>query len=214
MNADRLAAESGNGGGAQIRQEIESISTEIRHICEDLSPSVLANVGLFAALEWALADAVAHLPEEKRFEYEFIAPDELEEKLALEQSNRIQIYRIVQEAISNVCRHAGCRHVRLVVEADLGVPAEVQLAGAQTGQAPILEADVHGRAGADDGTLIITLEDDGKGIDQSAKRNHSGRGLSNIISRASLIEADAAWEPRPGGGTIFRLRKQVHLRSH
>src|SRR5207249_4723315 len=54
-----------------IRTEIESISTEIRRICEDLSPSVLTNVGLTAALEWALTDAVTHLPPERKFEYEF-----------------------------------------------------------------------------------------------------------------------------------------------
>src|SRR5262249_34858831 len=216
MNADQLAADSGNGGGAQIRKEIESISTEIRHICEDLSPSVLANVGLFAALEWALADAVAHLPEEKRFEYEFIAPDELEEKLALEQSNRIQIYRIVQEAISNVCRHAACRRAKLMVEvrAGLGVPAEVRAVGAQPGRSAMLESESRTSFAADDGILVISIEDDGKGMDQAPKKNHSGRGLSNIISRASLIEAEAAWESRPGGGTKFTLRKRVHLKPH
>jgi ligand-binding sensor domain-containing protein/signal transduction histidine kinase len=214
MNADRLAAESGNGDGAQIRQEIESISTEIRHICEDLSPSVLANVGLFAALEWALADAVAHMPEDKRFEYEFIAPDDLEEKLALDQSNRIQIYRIVQEAISNVCRHADCRRVRLVVQDSLASVTDVRPVLASAGQPATLATEQPGPTAASEAVLVVTLEDDGKGIDQSVKRNHSGRGLSNIISRASLIEAEAAWEPRPGGGTLFRLRKHVHLKPH
>ena len=217
MNADRLTEGSSNGAGAEIRQEIESISTEIRHICEDLSPSVLANVGLFAALEWALTDAVAHLPEERRFEYEFVAPDELEEKLDLDRSNRIQIYRIVQEAISNVCRHAECRRVRLVVEADFGASAEAQLAPATTssheGNLAARIAESGGAPAGCDGVLVIRLEDDGKGIDQSHKRNPSGRGLSNITSRASLIEADAAWEPRPGGGTIFRLRKHVQINN-
>jgi signal transduction histidine kinase/ligand-binding sensor domain-containing protein len=211
MNADRLADGSGNGGGAQIRTEIESISTEIRHICEDLSPSVLANVGLFAALEWALADAVAHLPEDKRFEYEFRAPDEMEENIDLDRSNRIQIYRIVQEAISNVCRHAECERVRLVVEAGA---VQAPLAAAPDGNLAVQTADPGPAPSEYEGVLVITLEDDGKGIDQSNKRNHVGRGLSNIASRASLIEADATWEPRPGGGTIFRLRKHVHIKVH
>jgi ligand-binding sensor domain-containing protein/signal transduction histidine kinase len=213
MNADRLASGSGNGGGAQIRQEIESISTEIRHICEDLSPSVLANVGLFAALEWALSDAVAHMPEEKRFEYEFNAPDELEERLALDQSTRIQIYRIVQEAISNVCRHAGCGRVRLIVEADLAAAVEGQPAPMHAGPGGILQAEGAGALAPVQGVLVITLEDDGKGMHQSGKRNHNGRGLTNIISRASLIDADAVWEARRGGGTVFRLRKQVRLKQ-
>ncbi|HEY9231017.1 MAG TPA: two-component regulator propeller domain-containing protein, partial [Blastocatellia bacterium] len=40
----------------RFRQEIEDLSGEIRRICEDLSPSALANVGLAAALEWALTN--------------------------------------------------------------------------------------------------------------------------------------------------------------
>jgi signal transduction histidine kinase len=65
---------------------------------------------------------------------------------------------------------------------------------------------------AAEGVLSITLEDDGKGIDLAVRRNHNGRGLSNIISRASLIEAHAVWQARPGGGTVFRLLKQVRLK--
>lgn len=101
---------------AELRGEIESISSEIRRICEDLSPSVLANVGLTAALEWALANAVAHLPEDCKFDYEFVCADDLEEQLRFEPAEQIQIYRIVQEAINNVCKHAGAAHVWLTVE--------------------------------------------------------------------------------------------------
>jgi signal transduction histidine kinase/ligand-binding sensor domain-containing protein len=98
---------------AAFRKEIESVSNEIRRICEDLSPSVLDNVGLAAALEWALASAAAHLPSEKKFEYEVIAGEEIEERIKLEPGERIQIYRIAQEIINNICRHSQARHVRL-----------------------------------------------------------------------------------------------------
>src|SRR5207253_9673694 len=43
-----------------LRHEIESISQEVRRICEDLSPSALENVGLSAALQFALSHAVEH----------------------------------------------------------------------------------------------------------------------------------------------------------
>ena len=101
---------------AAFRKEIESVSNEIRRICEDLSPSVLDNVGLAAALEWALASAVAHLPAEKKFEYEMIAGEEIEERIKLEPGERIQIYRIAQEIINNICRHSQAAHVRLTLE--------------------------------------------------------------------------------------------------
>src|SRR5207247_4282540 len=102
---------------AAFRKEIESVSNEIRRICEDLSPSVLDNVGLAAALEWALGNAVAHLPVDKKFEYEVSGGEEIEERIKLESSVRIQIYRIAQEVINNICRHAEAKHVRLFVEA-------------------------------------------------------------------------------------------------
>src|SRR6185295_7360020 len=113
---DRLpATESTNGyvRPSDFRVEIEAISTEIRRICEDLSPSALANVGLGAALEWALADAVGHQPPGKKFEYEFVSEGGVDGSLALEAAVHIQIHRIVQEAISNVCPHPAATHVQL-----------------------------------------------------------------------------------------------------
>lgn len=113
---DNVAAPS----PAVIRREIESVSKEIRRICEDLSPSALENIGFLPALEWALSDAVAHLPAEEKFAYEFLCEPDLEDRLQLSQIEQIQLYRIVQEALNNICRHARAKHVRLVVRAESG----------------------------------------------------------------------------------------------
>ena len=171
--------ESSNGHvePSKIRAEIESVSTEIRRICEDLSPSALANVGLGAALEWALADAVGHQPPERRFEYEFVCDPAVDERLKLDAASQIQIYRIVQEAISNVCRHSSATHVKLSLAIE------------------------------SDGELVIELEDNGRGFDVN-RLAKKGRGLTNIRSRASLIEADVTWSTRPGDGTVFSLRRR------
>ncbi|HEX8160391.1 MAG TPA: two-component regulator propeller domain-containing protein [Pyrinomonadaceae bacterium] len=169
---------------AIFRGEIESISTEIRRICEDLSPSVLDNVGLAAALEWALSNAAAHCPAAERFEYTFDADEDLDERLSVAPGVRMQIYRIAQEAITNVCRHAGARRVRLSVGLS--------------------------RAGE----LSLALEDDGRGdFDPHARRARTGRGLAGIRDRASLIDAEVFWEPREGGGTRFTLRKADAAKS-
>ena len=178
---DQLPArESQNGSEtidpAVLRGEVENISTEIRRICEDLSPSALTNVGLAAALEWALADAVAHMPVERRVEYEFVCDDALEESLSLAPAEQIQIYRILQEAISNTCNHSSATHVRL------GVTSGPEEAWA------------------------IELQDNGRGFD-AGSRISTGRGLANIRSRASLIQAEAEWSARPGGGVIFTLQR-------
>jgi signal transduction histidine kinase/ligand-binding sensor domain-containing protein len=164
---------------SELRAEIESISQEVRRICEDLSPSVLENVGFAAALEWALSGALAHMPEGRRFEYEFACDEGLEERLSFAPGAQMQVYRIVQEAVSNVCRHAHATHVSMRVRLD--------------------EA----------GDFTLTLEDDGAGFDPSNRRALKGRGLAGIRARASLIEADADWHAREGGGTVFTLRKRA-----
>ena len=178
MLSDQLPSSGENGhravDPAGFRNEIESVSTEIRRICEDLSPSALANVGFAAALEWALADSVAHLPADRRFEYEFHCDEGIEAFLA--PAEQIHLYRIVQEALSNVCRHADCTAVRLCVRS------------------------------ADD-QVVIELEDNGRGFDQTREVTSNGRGLTNIRSRASMIGATVSWSRGPERGTVFTLRK-------
>jgi signal transduction histidine kinase len=180
MLSDQVPA-SGDVAGKQLdpamlRTEIESISQEVRRICEDLSPSVLQNVGFAAALEFALSHSVQDAPADKRFEYEFICDESLEENAHLPPNVQMQIYRMVQEAVSNVWRHAGATHVKMTVEA------------------------------ARDGDFILQLKDNGKDFDPGNQRNLAGRGLANMRARASLIGAEISWEKSPEGGTVFTLQ--------
>jgi signal transduction histidine kinase/ligand-binding sensor domain-containing protein len=108
--------DSSNQQTTALRGEIESISQEVRRICEDLSPSVLQNVGFAAALEFALSHAVQDAPVEKRFEYEFHCDEAIEEHSQLPPSVQMQIYRIVQEAVNNIWRHAEATEVKMFVE--------------------------------------------------------------------------------------------------
>ena len=160
-----------------LRAEIESISHEVRRICEDLSPSALENVGLSAALQFALAHAVEQATPEGKFEYEFVCDDTLEEKMHLPQNTQIQIYRIAQEALSNICRHANAKRVTM----SAGIAAGNQ--------------------------FELRIEDDGRGYDEADARKNSGRGVANIRTRASMIDADVSWTKRNGGGTVFSLTK-------
>ena len=166
-----------------LRAEIESISQEVRRICEDLSPSVLENVGFAAALEWALASAIAHLPADCRFSYEFDCDEDLEERLSFTPAVQMQVYRIVQEAVSNVCRHAGATRARLSVHL------------------------------SDAGQFVLELEDDGRGFETANRRAQRGRGLAGIRARANLIEAEVEWKKPDGGGTVFVLKKEVGVKQ-
>jgi signal transduction histidine kinase/ligand-binding sensor domain-containing protein len=163
---------------ATFRSEIEGVSNEIRRICEDLSPSVLENVGLTAAIEWALTNAAsAQSAPGCKFEYEFVCNEELEEQLDLAPAVQMQVYRIAQEALNNICRHASATRVRLAV------------------------------SNSADESFVMMIEDDGRGFDSQTRKGRKGRGLAGIRARASLIEADVSWDTSPAGGTIFTLRK-------
>ena len=164
------ALASGNGAfePSAFRKEIESVSNEIRRICEDLSPSVLDNVGLAAALEWALANAVAHLPPEKKFEYEVRAGEEVEERIKLAPGERIQIYRIAQEVINNICRHSDARRVRLTLEASAANDLVLTIADDGKFFAPIPGdargrgvSNIHARASLLEGEVSWMRSEDG-----------------------------------------------------
>jgi signal transduction histidine kinase len=161
-----------------LRSEIESISQEVRRICEDLSPSALENVGLSAALQFALAHAVEHAAPDCKFDYEFACDDALDERLNLPASLQIQIYRVAQEVLSNICRHSSAKHVK--------ISANVTSAGA----------------------FDLQIEDDGRGFDRSEAKKKPGRGVANITARASMIDAEVEWAKRDGGGTVFTLHKK------
>lgn len=171
--ADELPSEAGTEA-ARFRGEVENISTEIRRICEDLSPSALENVGLSAALEWALTSAAAQAPSERRFDYEFECEDGFNERMKLRASEQIQVYRIVQEAVNNLCRHSGATRVRMSVSAD-------------------------------NGQVLVTIHDNGRGFDPSSRDSATGRGLANIRSRASIIGAQVEWHSGTHGA-VFTLR--------
>jgi len=160
-----------------LRSEIESISQEVRRICEDLSPSALENVGLAAALQFALAHAVERAAPESRFAYEFACEENLDDKLKLSSSAQIQIYRIAQEALSNIGRHAHAGKVKMSAAVTAGGGFELQ------------------------------IEDDGRGFDPAEARKKPGRGVTNIRARAGMIDAEVSWARREGGGTVFSLRK-------
>jgi signal transduction histidine kinase len=179
MLSDQVPANGAAGkqlDPAVLRTEIESISHEVRRICEDLSPSVLQNVGFAAALEFALSHAVQDAPAERRFDYEFVCDELLEERAQLPPNVQMQIYRMVQEAMSNIWRHAGATHVKMTVAADLG------------------------------GDFVLQLQDNGRDFDPREPKNLAGRGLANMRARASLIGAEISWEKQESGGTVFTLQ--------
>ncbi len=104
MMSDRLSP-----ANPEFRGEIESVSTEIRRICEDLSPSVLENVGLVPALEFLLGRSVEN--------HSFSTTEDANELVTFPVIVQLHIYRIAQEVLTNIKRHSDATIVEMNVKA-------------------------------------------------------------------------------------------------
>jgi PAS domain S-box-containing protein len=90
---------------------IDSTIQTVREISMELRPGVLDDLGLVAALEWQIKDF------EKRtgIRSEFFPPVE---EISLDADLSTALFRIFQEALTNVARHSGATEVRVRLRAD------------------------------------------------------------------------------------------------
>ena len=84
-----------------------------RRIIEELRPTLLDNVGLFAALRWQLKETCGRAGLKCTEFY----PDE-EPKLTSEAS--IALFRIAQEAFTNILKHSGAKSMDITFDVDDG----------------------------------------------------------------------------------------------
>ena len=101
----------------EIDERLQHMSTLLdqgialkRRIIEDLRPSALSNLGLTAALEILTHEFAQRSGLQLQLELADAATDD---------AGRLALYRLVQEALTNVLRHANARHVQVALsEAD------------------------------------------------------------------------------------------------
>ncbi len=91
----------------------------------------------------------------------------------------LQLLRLLQEALSNVLKHAQARQVHL--------------------SARLLDAE----------TVELCVQDNGRGFDTAAAAQAGGRGMGNLRLRARKIKAQLSVESTPGQGSTVRLRLPV-----
>jgi signal transduction histidine kinase len=81
-----------------LLRRIDGAIESVRRICSDLRPSLLDNMGLGAAIEWLAQD----VQERTHLRCEV----SLEGLPEMEPDRTTALFRIVQEAVTNVIRHA------------------------------------------------------------------------------------------------------------
>jgi signal transduction histidine kinase len=94
---------------ARLQEALQSGVEIKRRVVENLRPTLLDNLGLFPALRWQVADSCgrASLAYVERF-------PAVEPRLTPDAA--IAVFRIVQEALTNIVKHAQARTVEIALE--------------------------------------------------------------------------------------------------
>ncbi|MFC2091499.1 PAS domain S-box protein [Elusimicrobiota bacterium] len=153
---------------------VENTVKSIRNIMGDLRPQELDDYGLSAALRWYI----------KRFQDRTAVSVNLKEgkKLSrLPASTESALFRIFQEALTNVAKHADASEVNLIIREDDGIFR--------------FTIDDNGN-GFDIGT------------DPNSKEE-GGWGIINMKERALAIGADIDIKSEPGSGTNITLKVKI-----
>jgi signal transduction histidine kinase len=90
------------------RAHIEKVIEEVHRLCQDLSPAMLDDLGLMAALRSIVDDFKRHHGIPLSFETDDI--DHI-----FPRGSEINLYRIIQEALTNIARHAEAGRVRIAI---------------------------------------------------------------------------------------------------
>ncbi|MGO4377819.1 PAS domain S-box protein [Pseudoduganella sp. RAF19] len=153
----------------------EAIDT-VRRVITDLRPSVLDQLGVWAALEWYAEQVQQRTGLRCVCD---IAP-ELSD-LAVDAERSTMLFRIAQEALTNVVRHAQATEVRV-------------------------------SAARDGGAVLLTVKDNGKGIDKTRLLDKESWGILGMHERTRGFGGELTITGTPGQGTLLQLR--LPLEAH
>lgn len=143
--------------------------TDLRDISKSLHPEKIADIGLVNAIrnELQMVQKVARIKTELLCEYD---------DLALNKETSIIIFRMIQEIINNILKHAKAKHITVTI----------QKAAAQT-------------------TIEIKDDGVGFEVEK-LQSTESGIGLKSIGQRCALINARFNINSLPGQGTTIQIQ--------
>ena len=157
---------------ASIRNGIRDVVSELRQICSDLRPPTIDHHGLSAAI-----DSLTHdWSERNNIQVQL----EIDPALGrLPEAIELSVFRIMQEGLNNIRKHAEAEHVRLSLQ--------------RTPSA----------------SLLVRLEDDGQGMlvspDLASLSASKHFGLIGISERVALLGGTMKIDSSSGNGTILQV---------
>ena len=186
----RLSEQTQRGDGeAQIMRErmrckcqnmsrlIENAVDNVGRIITDLRPSILDHQGLWAALEWQAQEFVQSA--ELALDWEM----KIEDGVLLPEPAAMAVFRILQEMLSNVGRHAQASQV------------SIRITAGRTGSG----------AGAGERRLQMTVRDNGVGAPAQAFESPKAYGVMGMRERARPFGGQLRIESTRGKGSVFEL---------
>lgn len=153
----------------------DSISL-MRDIASKLRPGLLDDLGLFAALEWQAREFTKH----SEIPCELSLPPH---NIDLDPDLSTTLFRIFQEALTNITRHAQATRV------DTSLRLKDQ-------------------------TVILTVQDNGRGITESEANNPRSLGLLGLRERAAQWNGSLTLAGKPGEGTTVTVRIPLPRFAH
>ncbi|HYX64452.1 MAG TPA: PAS domain S-box protein [Burkholderiales bacterium] len=176
INLDIVLGGLGEDGSKELRLRlrdslalVDGTLQAIENVMAELRPPLLEEYGLGAALGWYAEDFF------KRTGIEIDFQDEARERnRELRRDAAVALFRIAQEALNNVAKHANARRVRIAVSASAG------------------EMSVEVR---DDGAGFDPL---------AAEARASRWGMTTMRERAEAAGGRLEISSNPGGGTALR----------
>jgi two-component system, chemotaxis family, CheB/CheR fusion protein len=180
----RLKLDAARGKGddhSEISQLIEQaqilakqLDTDIDFLSWELRLPALEDFGLVLALSNFVQEWSKHFKIPAEFHSSDLGSIRFSEDI------EINLYRIAQESLNNICKHSQATHVDVIFECRPG--------------------------GVDNLTLII--EDNGQGFDLNKVQSEGEKwlGLIGMRERAALLGGAVKIESRPGSGTTIFVR--------
>jgi two-component system sensor histidine kinase UhpB len=149
----------------------------VRQMSQLLRPTILDDFGLEAGIRWLAEGFAARTGTEVAVDSTFSGrlPDETETHL----------FRITQEALTNVARHAAARTVRIQLSS---APSEIRLAIQDDGR--------------------------GLPAKSETPTNGRGLGMIGMRARARSAGGDVEVHSRPDAGVLIEVRVPLHHETH
>ena len=165
-----------------------------RRVVDDLRPSLLDHFGLPTALRSHFGAVCSKAGLRADI-------DIIEDAQSMAKDTAIILFRVLQEGLSNITRHAQAKNVRLTIIAEASCAGPPQAGPRETGP-PQAEA----RQAVEPRCYEVTLSDDGRGFDTRNPQLDRSPGFMGMRQRVHALRGSLNIDSTAGRGTILTLK--------